>query len=175
MRAQTEAVVLSVPVWRLSDQMSKRSLALFSLLVAGLFVLSACADPQQPTATNVPFNPTPGGQPAPTSTPSGATPGPQPTEVPSGPDPEAGQALFQTNCAACHNTNSTTLVGPGLAGVAGRAETRVAGMTADEYLHQSIMEPGAYLVEGFGPIMPQFAQLSSQDIDNLVAYLKTLE
>lgn len=155
--------------------MSKRSFGLFGLMLVGMFVLAACADPAQPTATpNSSINPTPaGGGPAATATPSsGPTTAPEPTA--SGPDPDAGQTTFATNCAACHSTGDQTLVGPGLASVGTTAASREPGLSADDYLRKSIVNPGAFLVEGFGAIMPAFGNLSDSDIENLIAYLKTL-
>ncbi len=155
--------------------MSKRSVVLFGLMIAGLFALAACADPAQPTATpNTSINPTAAPSGNPTATPSGqATVAP--TEAPSGPDASAGQSVFTTNCAACHNTSDQQLVGPGLAGIGERAGTRVSGQSADDYLRASIQAPGEFIVEGFQPIMPAFPQISDGDLDNLIAYLMTLE
>ena len=65
------------------------------------------------------------------------------------------------------------MVGPGLAGVYDRAGTRTS-LDAEAYLVQSIREPSVYLVEGFAALMPAFDQLSDQDIQDLIAYLKTL-
>ncbi len=157
--------------------MSKRSFGLFGLMLMGMFVLAACADPAQPTATpNSSINPTAASGQLATATPSsGATSAPQPTQAPSEPDAGAGQATFATNCTACHNTSDQTLVGPGLAGVGDRAANRVPGQSADDYLRTSIKSPGDFIVDGFGPIMPQFGTLSESDIENLVAYLKTLQ
>lgn len=80
---------------------------------------------------------------------------------------------------ACHDTTSgATIVGPSLKGIAERAGSREPGKSADYYLHESIMAPNAYVVSGFpANTMPQnFAQtLSSQQIDDLVAYLKSLK
>lgn len=89
----------------------------------------------------------------------------------------AGQALFTRHCAACHSLSpDTVVVGPALAGIADRAGQRVAGLDADTYLHQSILEPSAYVVEGFADLMPPtLAQvLTSEEIDALVAYMHTL-
>lgn len=141
-----------------------------------MFILTACADPQQPTATTAPFNPTPGGA-APTATASsGSTAVPQATEVPAGPDAAAGQVTFSRTCSGCHSTNSDRLVGPGLAGIGDRAGSTIPGVSADDYIRMSITDPGSFVVDGFGPvsIMPQLTQLTPQDIENLVAYLKTL-
>lgn len=87
---------------------------------------------------------------------------------------ELGQSVFASNCTACHSTSSATLVGPGLAGLGDRAGSTVSGLTAEDYIRQSIVEPGAFLVEGFGPAMPSFSTLSGDEINGLVAYLKTL-
>jgi hypothetical protein len=67
-------------------------------------------------------------------------------------------------------------IGPNLVNVSTRAATRIEGMTASEYLHESITHPGRYLVTGFRGAMPaDFAEhYSDQDIDDLVAYLMTL-
>ncbi len=56
-----------------------------------------------------------------------------------------------------------------------RAATRVDDMTAEEYLHESIVDPSAYVVDGFADIMPKsFAdQFSDQELNDLVAYILT--
>ncbi len=56
------------------------------------------------------------------------------------------------------------------------ASTRVSGLSADDYLRQSITEPGTFLVEGFADLMPTtFGTLPESDIGDLIAYLKSLE
>lgn len=97
-------------------------------------------------------------------------------------DAEAGEDLFfssRAGCSVCHSVQpGVQLVGPNLAGVATRAETRVPGMSAEEYLHQSIVEPGAFVVEGYpaGQMLDNFAEtLSMEEIDSLVNYLLTLD
>ena len=101
-------------------------------------------------------------------------------------DAEVGKNLFQRPasevapaCSSCHATDpGRRLTGPSLAGVAERAAERVPGMTAEDYLRQSILEPNAYVVEGFsrGVMYQKFGDvLSDEDIDDLVAYLLTLK
>ena len=96
-------------------------------------------------------------------------------------DAKRGQALFTgaATCSACHDVASgTTLVGPSLKGIASRAGSRKPGMSASDYIHESIMTPNAFIVPGFSPgIMPQtFAQtLSAPQINDLIAYLLTLK
>ncbi len=110
----------------------------------------------------------------------GGTPGPTPAPTL---DPASragrGQAVFRAHCATCHAVQgSTVIVGPSLAGIASRAGGRVPGLGAETYIRESILHPDAYLVGGFAPgTMPQnFARLlSMEEVDQLVAYLMTLE
>src|SRR5258708_37091817 len=92
-----------------------------------------------------------------------------------------GQIIFTGigTCVTCHDTSSGVKIGwPSLKGVASRAASREPGKSADDYLHESIMTPNAYVVQGFSPvIMPQnFAHiLSKQQINHVVSYLQTLK
>ena len=99
---------------------------------------------------------------------------------------DAGRSLYfettlgtNAGCRICHSLDpGVTLVGPSFAGVATRAETRVPGLSATDYLKQSIVDPDAYVVEGFpaGQMVPNYLDLlSEEDIDNLVAFLLTLK
>ena len=96
-------------------------------------------------------------------------------------DPQHGKQIFTGSgtCFTCHDTaQGIQIVGPSLKGVATRAETRKPGMSAIDYLHESIVKPNAFVVQGFvAGVMPQnFAQqLSAKDIDDVVAYLLTLK
>ncbi len=100
-------------------------------------------------------------------------------------NPERGQQIFSEGingappCFACHQTVESTgfSVGPSLAGIADHAAARIAGTTAQDYLRASILEPGAYVVAGYRNIMyPDYAaHLSPQDVEDLIAFLLTLE
>jgi cytochrome c oxidase subunit 2 len=84
--------------------------------------------------------------------------------------------IFVTNCSACHSTGDDKIVGPGLAGVGDRAGSRVDGLSADEYLEQSLREPDAFIVDEFTPgLMPNWEKLGDDSIDALITYLKTLK
>lgn len=102
--------------------------------------------------------------------------------VPSTPTPDLlvlqGQQVFNARCATCHAlVPDTIIIGPSLAGVATRAETRVDGQTAEEYLQLSVLRPGDYVVEGFTDIMiTNFSkELTNEDMNALMAFLLTLK
>ena len=104
-----------------------------------------------------------------------ATPAPTPT-----PDPFIlqGQAVFNARCATCHAlVPDTIIIGPSLYGVATRAETRVEGQSAEEYLTMSVLRPGDYVVEGFNNVMITnlAKELTSEELNALVAFLMTLK
>lgn len=83
-------------------------------------------------------------------------------------------------CITCHSLESgVTLVGPAQHDVGLRSEERAEalGITQEEYLRQSIVEPNAYIVEGFaeGLMYQNYGEeLPEPVIDDLVAYLMTL-
>ena len=106
--------------------------------------------------------------------------------APTAGDAAAGEALFaqtligtQAGCATCHSLEpDVVMVGPSMAGVAAVAGSRVPGLSAEEYLRQSIVEPDAYVVDGFAQgLMPAAlaTELSERQLNDLVAYLLTLE
>jgi len=97
-----------------------------------------------------------------------------------------GEALYKgttigaasaPGCVTCHSLEEgVTLVGPSHAGIGTAAGSRVAGMSAEEYLHQSIVEPDAHLEENFSPgVMYQNygTDLTEQQINDIVAFLMT--
>ena len=110
------------------------------------------------------------------------------TESTSAGDAANGEELFQQatigsanapGCVTCHSVEAgVVLVGPSLAGVAVRAETAVSGVTAEEFLRQSIVEPNAQITEGFteGIMYQNFGtDLPSKTVNDLTAYLLTLQ
>ncbi|MCC7119348.1 MAG: cytochrome c [Anaerolineales bacterium] len=104
-----------------------------------------------------------------------AEPSPTPTL-----DPLAaqGQKVFNAHCATCHAlVPETIIIGPSLYGLATRAEARVPGQSAEEYIQLSILRPGDYVVEGFSNIMiANFAkQLTNEEMNALIAFLMTLK
>jgi cytochrome c oxidase subunit 2 len=94
------------------------------------------------------------------------------------PLPVTGQKLFsELGCITCHRSD-TQGRGPNLAGVYGKPVMLEDGrtVTADEnYIRESILDPGAKIVKGFKPVMPTFqGQVSDEQLSALVAYVKSL-
>ena len=82
-------------------------------------------------------------------------------------------------CRTCHTIGqSGALRFPDLDGIAGRASTRIPGLSDVEYLAQSMYEPDSYIVEGFNPGMPAINRppigLTDQEILCVIAYLQSL-
>jgi len=91
----------------------------------------------------------------------------------------AGQSMFESlGCASCHGANGEGGRGPALLGVFNSNVVLSGNQTvkADEgYLRESITNPQAKIVNGFGPIMPSFqGQVNEEQLLQLVAFVKSL-
>jgi cytochrome c oxidase subunit 2 len=90
-----------------------------------------------------------------------------------------GQALVAASgCVACHSTNGAEGIGPSWLGLFG-SQVAISGdgvVTADEaYIHESIKAPQAKIVKGFeNQLMPNYGFTDDQ-INDIVAYIKTLK
>ena len=90
------------------------------------------------------------------------------------------QVYRELGCANCHEASLSNFfrpVGPPLSEIGRTAPKRVPGLSAEDYLRQSITDPGAYVVPGYPDSMPRglAAGLSGQDLAALVAYLASLK
>ena len=85
-----------------------------------------------------------------------------------------GRTVFLTKgCTGCHSRSGEpgeAAVGPDLTDLAARAGSRIPGLEAEEYVRQSLLEPQAFLVEGYSEEMPTLA-LSSNEIELLIEFL----
>ena len=95
-----------------------------------------------------------------------------------GPLSASGEKIFaELGCVTCHRNDSQGR-GPNLQGVFGKPLLLEGGhsVTADEnYIRESILDPGAKIVNGYKPVMPTFQGLVSEEqLNALVAYVKSL-
>ena len=101
-------------------------------------------------------------------------------------NPEKGREIFenggekypdkpQYHCVRCHSLDGTEGYGPSLQGISKRAGGRVPDLSAVEYLRQSILEPDAYIIEGFSHQMGRIHSvlLNEEEIDDLTAFMLT--
>src|SRR5712675_1888529 len=95
-----------------------------------------------------------------------------------GPLSASGEKIFaELGCVTCHRNDSQGR-GPNLQGLFGKEVLLEGGRTvrADEnYVRESILDPGAKIVNGYKPVMPTFQGLVSEEqLNALVAYVKSL-
>ncbi|KHE93891.1 MAG: putative heme protein [Candidatus Scalindua brodae] len=99
--------------------------------------------------------------------------------------PEAGEKIYwgDGQCHTCHSigTSGSATRGPNQEGLAARAEERAkeAGLASGlEYLVESIVNPSAFVVEGYDDIMPKVydapIMLGREQILAVLTYLQTL-
>jgi mono/diheme cytochrome c family protein len=89
---------------------------------------------------------------------------------------KTGDQIFTAaGCAGCHTfgpAGSTGTIGPSLDDLKTAAGNREPGKSAEEYIRESLTDPGAFLVQGFGNVMPSFeGRLTDEQIQALVDYL----
>jgi cytochrome c oxidase subunit 2 len=108
------------------------------------------------------------------------------------PEERGGKWAVDFGCIACHSADGSPGAGPTWLGLFGREEALEDGttVTVDKaYLEQSILNPGAQIVAGFGNVMPpnfeeQFTTVSDEMmareglepdiVDDLIAYIISL-
>lgn len=96
------------------------------------------------------------------------------------PPAERGKALARkAGCLGCHSDDGSAKIGPTFKGLFGRRVELEGGKKAiadEDYLRESLQDPGAKVVKGYPNIMPTFkTTLSEDDLAAIIAYLKTLK
>ena len=91
-------------------------------------------------------------------------------------DVKRGEKIFTThpiaNCARCHAVN-------GEGGPIGPALDAIATRKQEDYILESLIDPGAAIAEGFqgqvSPMPPMGVLLTKQELADVMAYLMTLK
>jgi hypothetical protein len=86
---------------------------------------------------------------------------------------DAEVVLTRYVCIACHMPDGQ--IAPSWEGLAEVAATRRPPMPADAYIYESIVFPGAFVVDGFGDVMPHDfgTKMTDQELADVLAYLLT--
>ena len=90
---------------------------------------------------------------------------------------EPEQMYTAAGCGGCHTLSAAgtnASVGPNLDELAGAADQRESGLSAEEYTEEAIVEPDAFVVDGFSTgVMPgnYGEQLDEEQLTTLVEYL----
>ncbi len=91
-------------------------------------------------------------------------------------DAEAGEAKFKQLCATCHGQSGEG-DGPASASLNPKprnmSDSEWQESVDDEHIHTVISKGGAAV--GLSPMMTAFGHLSDEDLDNLVAYIRSLD
>ena len=90
---------------------------------------------------------------------------------------EQGKLVFaQRGCLGCHSLDGSRRIGPTVKGLWSKEEKLAGGALVrvdEEYLRESLVKPGAKVVEGFPNVMPPIP-LEERDLTALVAYIQSL-
>jgi len=90
---------------------------------------------------------------------------------------DVGQQIYEANCASCHSTDgSNTGTYPTWQNLYGYDRDTSAGtvLADDDYLKESIRDPGAVIVNGYQNQMASFNTLTDREVRALIEYMKTL-
>ncbi|MBC7871560.1 MAG: cytochrome c [Chitinophagaceae bacterium] len=89
-------------------------------------------------------------------------------------NPENGEVLLQQyGCNACHAGQNAGRLAPAHSDVAQVAAIRRPPLTAAAYIYESIIYPGAFIVDGYERNMPRIyaEQIPDDDLGDIIAYL----
>jgi cytochrome c oxidase subunit 2 len=97
-----------------------------------------------------------------------------------GPLHERGERVVRgAGCLNCHAVEGKEKIGPNFRGIYGSTVPLADGTSVkadEEYLRESIVDPGAKVVKGYPNVMPTFkASMPPDDVRATVEYLKTLK
>lgn len=110
---------------------------------------------------------------------AGAAAGGPTAKTPETPAQMGAQLFKSKTCNTCHSVDGSRLVGPSWKGAWGKEEELADGtkvIVDENYVRESILEPMKKVTKGYPPAMPTFkGLLTDQEIDYLIAYMKSLK
>jgi cytochrome c oxidase subunit II len=96
--------------------------------------------------------------------------------------PALGLQLYkEKGCIACHSLDGAIRVGPSFKGLYGKGVKVITGgkehtlVADDAYLQRSVMDPNVDVVEGFLPNLMPKPDLAPQQMDELIAFIKSVK
>ncbi len=92
---------------------------------------------------------------------------------------QLGEQLYKLQgCATCHSVNGNKGTGPTWQGIWGQTHRSTDGRAAqvdENYIRESILVPGAFVVEGFANQMPSYqGKMKDREIRALTTYIMSL-
>ena len=94
------------------------------------------------------------------------------------PKPVGADLAKEKGCLGCHSLDGSRGVGPSFKGlynskvVVQHNGARLTVTADDAYLRESIRKPAAKVVAGYQPVMPNFPELTDQDVEALVKFIE---
>lgn len=146
-------------------------ITLSALMVVSVVFLAGCGNQSAPSSNGT----------AETTTPQTAETKPTEAKSEAAQDPEAakGKLVFlQTGCNACHMNSAVGNQYPDLRGLYGSEVKLEGGKTVvadEEYLRESILYSNKKVVAGYAPSMPSYSYLKEEQVNQLIAYIKSLK
>jgi mono/diheme cytochrome c family protein len=92
---------------------------------------------------------------------------------------KAGEEIYHTKgtCEICHRIGQKGTRAPDLGGIGSRAGKTKPGLSAKQYIIESLLQPQAFIVEGYPPIMPTIDKppigLNRSELWALTAFLES--
>ena len=93
---------------------------------------------------------------------------------------KAGEEIYKTKgtCEICHRIGQKGTRAPDLGGIGARAGKTKPGTSAKAYIIESLIQPAAFIVEGYPPIMPAVDKppiaLNRSELWALTAFMESL-
>lgn len=93
------------------------------------------------------------------------------------PPVDLGRKKYETmGCMPCHSLDGSARTGPSFKGLYGRTEKLASGQSVvvdENYIRESVLDPGAKVVAGYQPVMPTFkGLLNEKHIEGIIEFIK---